>query len=612
MDKIKKAIGNNPLVGITQKLDSGNIPYANMILMFGIFILILITLYFAIPKGFNKGLGQSTFLTVTLFYFIFTFIKFYNTFTKQETFLDVNYYSILYIVAGLLLSGSFIYGIINSLGLINSNNSAPTAQTLTTYLVIMIMIIITFFTFLYTKIKSDNTFKSMPRVFQEINNNRFNYTALFGLFILLFFALLMYNPFNLVEKYGGTTIFIILFFTLVTFSMVYVSNYFLNNPSMAEYFDSVPGLMFLTKTLFLFIGIIVSGGFLYWILRSLGMFDQNNITSNNIGKILLNFVMLSGLLGVTYKLFTLGGFSESSPFVRLFTNTLLYIPCLFVDIWNAIMGSADMKKSNELILLLISLFLFIGYFVFNYVIYPKSVKTYYDFMLGGKQVLNKPVFMNKTTNIAGYHELNGDDKFSYHHAISFWCYIDALPLSTNASYTKPTPILSYGDNPCIKYDAKTNTFLITVPYNNEPIMTVLNITKSIENQLKTLNEENVKNVEKNISDKIDIVKVIPTVVDLDNDGDKIICKIEDVDLQKWNNVVINCSGETLDVFYNGSLIKSTVNTIPYIKYDTLTVGKDNGIIGKIANIMYYKKSLDYLTIHRLYSFFKNKTLPIME
>lgn len=610
MENIKKTIGNNPLVSLTKNINTSNTTYANMVLIFGIFFIILITLYFAIPKGFNKGLGESTFLTVTFFYFLFVFIKFYNTFTKQGAYLETNYYKIIYIGGGLLLSGSFIYGIINSIGLINSNNSRITSQTLISYLVVMIMIATTFFTFLYSKIKSDNILKSMPKALQDINDERFKYTALFGLFIILLCGVLIYNPFNLVTKYGGVSIFIILFFSLVMFSMIYVSDYFLRNPSMIGYVDNIPGLKYIIKVFSVIVGLVVSGAFIYWILRSIGLFNTNSVASN-IGSIFFSFIMLAGLLGVSYKLITIGGFFENNPFVRFIANTLLYIPCLFVNIWNATIGSSDIGKSNEYIFLFISLFLFIGYFVFNYYIYPKSVKKYYDLMLGGKQILNRPILTNKQTNVSGYQELNGDDKLSYEHAISFWSYIDALPPSTNSSYTKPTSILSYGNNPSIKYDAISNSLIITIPSNETP-MSVVNITENVENKLKFVNETNIKNIEKDISKEIDLVKVIPNAPDLDSEGNKIICKIEDFQLQKWNNIVINCSGETLDIFYNGSLIKSTINTIPYLKYDMLTVGADGGIIGKVANIMYYKKSLDYLTINRLYSFFKEKPLPIIE
>jgi hypothetical protein len=97
--------------------------------------------------------------------------------------------------------------------------------------------------------------------------------------------------------------------------------------------------------------------------------------------------------------------------------------------------------------------------------------------------------------------------------------------------------------------------------------------------------------------------------DLDESGNRIIYVKKDVLLQKWNNIIINYNGGTLDIFYNGELVKSAIEVVPYMTYDTLTVGSESGIHGGICNVKYFNKSLNVQQIYYLYNSVKDNTPP---
>jgi hypothetical protein len=278
---------------------------------------------------------------------------------------------------------------------------------------------------------------------------------------------------------------------------------------------------------------------------------------------------------------------------------LVYIVNYVITLGSNTPGLFEKPKPFEIKMLLLSLGLLIGYFFIKYYLVSRYLKQ------GGKQLINNPVSTDKLSNIGNYETFSVNNKYNYQYAISFWTYLDAFPPTSKAELA---PILSYGSNPCVKYSKSDNTLYVTVKNTEDKFDTRKHITSTVD--ADESNWTNIsKNIDKNISNSIENVKQLKFPKDIDADGDRIIYKQPDVKLQKWNNMVLNYNGGTLDIFYNGKLVKSAIEVVPYVNTSSLTIGSENGVNGSISNVMYFNQPLDILTVNTLYSSLKGKSPP---
>ena len=408
-------------------------------------------------------------------------------------------------------------------------------------------------------------------------------------------------------NYGGPVVFFSLFVGIIMVIMITIYQYYLANPSKANLLEQVSSpLGLFIKGFYILDSLALSFGLIFGALKLMGVFEQDASKPNSWGHLIFNFILFCTMLGIIYKLANAGGFLDKNPYYRLVLNTLLYIPCIFTTIISQLFNKNETPpKPFEIKMLILSLVLLGGYFLFVFLIKPYIKNLYLK--QGGKQLINQPISTDVLTNVSSYQELSGNDKLNYQYAISFWVYLDAFSTSKSS---KIVPILSYGENPSINYSPANNTLYITVHQSDTTSLT--------ENTFNKLYDTNVKNVKKdknvikdNAINNIELVKTMPFGKEIDADGNRIIYTHSDVKLQKWNHIVLNYNGGTLDIFYNGRLVKSAIEVVPYIKFNMLTVGSNNGVSGNVANLMYFNKPLDILTINTLYVSLKNNNPPVI-
>ena len=613
-------------------------------------VTIICVLYINYPEVFIPKFGYSMILTIILIFIFFGIWSFYGNFKKNypsetiKTFIS-NYSKIpLFITAISIIL--LIFGILYLLGIFTTpfkNNLG----LLINYIIILFLLLGSAIVFKNSSANNDKILEQLPKHIQLFYTERKKYMMILIGFILLVTGLYLYNPDGFMSKYGGASVFISIFIGIALLLIIIGYDKLYTDPIKAsayeKYWENWPKFFNLLKGFYILFGLGISALFFYWIIYALGLLDQNDDKSSKayIIKIIINLVIFIGIFAIIYKTANAGGYFSRNPLFQLIFNTILYIPCLLVVIIDFIVDlfsnksvdvattsavnaattlhGATTSKSlslnifgnttkNDLLFLGAAITLCGLYVLFDYIIIPYGRKKYYT--QGGKQLLNNPIPTNELTNVATYDTLNSSGSYNYRFALSFWFYIDSFPPSTGKSYLDYVPILSYGNNPCIKYYSPTNSIIITVNQKMENVDIVSSI-QNLETNIKaeTIDKWNI--FQNKIKSGIEMVKTLAINNEEDENGNRIIYQRKDILLQKWNNIVINYNGGTLDVFYNGELVKSAIEVVPEIKKDMLTVGSDNGISGSVANILYFDHQLNYLTVNRLYTTLKDKNPPII-
>ena len=286
--------------------------------------------------------------------------------------------------------------------------------------------------------------------------------------------------------------------------------------------------------------LLVIIGIIYLLVYTLS--SPNNYTSSILT--VINIIII--ILTCAFIIQQLNINLNKNSYFSLLLNYILYIPCQVINIIKFIKHEYNITTKTSLIILCLDILFIIIHF---------NLRSTYKFLTfsKNKKILSElPLYLNKETTIGTFenlYESDDSDKWKYNYAINLELYINPQPPNTNYNYNKYITIFDYGNKPLIQYKANTNTLKFSVKLNDTTNKTLL-----IKHKLL---------------------------------------------LQKWNNIVINYIGGTMDIFLNKKLIGTYKSIAPYMKYDIVTTGTNNGISGGIKNVIYYAKSLTLREINNL-------------
>lgn len=449
-----------------------------------------------------------------------------------------------------------------------------------------------------------------------LSYNRYYFNKYSGaLVVLAIFVGVAYfwNPFNfLTEHIDVSAITIIAIGAAAVIMMLLYQNNILSDALSTAQTTSKHA--YATSLINYFLAIVVFMLCLYgFISLEQAYADNSSMTS----WIILIGIIFTGL-AISYKFIDQNSFLDKYPIFKVIINIILYLPCIYVNKMERIFGLVssvnvknEAKTPKSVWLLLASEILLIGaYFGLPYLRKYYLRKIYIGDSKQGELLINEPQDISSEYLVSSYDQLNveknddSDDEGdsspdslnpTYNYAISMWLNVDAMPPSTGSQYTKYTSVFNYGEKPNIKYKADTNSFIITTQTekNNEESKRLIHKLKTVDHY----DDEQVTQYLKEIG------------IELDEHANLIVYKTNKFLLQKWNNIVLNYSGGTLDVFINGELVQSSIKIVPYIVNDSLYIGSSYGISGGLGSLIYFKHTLNTIEIQNMYERFKHEDPP---
>ena len=92
---------------------------------------------------------------------------------------------------------------------------------------------------------------------------------------------------------------------------------------------------------------------------------------------------------------------------------------------------------------------------------------------------------------------------------------------------------------------------------------------------------------------------------------KILLESKEFKMQRWNHIVINYDGQSMDIFINNELVSTNPGIIPYNDNTQIISGSNNGLHGGICNVLYYNDSITSGKVNWLYNSVKSLNPPVI-
>jgi hypothetical protein len=251
---------------------------------------------------------------------------------------------------------------------------------------------------------------------------------------------------------------------------------------------------------------------------------------------------------------------QGSTFNQFTTNS-------YIDATQEFLNSNSVVAQIAFLFLVLFVFIILlrlGISVLGYFLAPTGTPKLIDGMVDAKQLIVIPQDPESEGSVTISRSVNANEGIEF--TWSVWLYIDDLTYNSGSYRCVFYKGNDYAKNPNAQSQDSQG---LNFP-NNAPGLYIAPNTNQLVIMMNTFNV---------INEEI---------------------TVDDIPINKWVNVIIRCQNNTLDVYINGTIIKShNLHGVPKQNYGDVYVAPNGGFSGYISNLWYYNYALGTAEIARL-------------
>lgn len=330
-----------------------------------------------------------------------------------------------------------------------------------------------------------------------------------------------------------------------------------------------PYTSIIMKILLSFVGFAVVMGIIIYILMKILKLQSLSVQLIT----LINFILAIGLIALILIIFNINMQTlnvEFSPnkqdgiglIFKFIVKLILYIPCLFIDMANAVAEQFNIAKKQYVVMIILAIELLLIASKFLIPVAFDKVVNY------NGVVITEKVYPTEMKTRVDIPQVLLNDKKRVNYGVSCWIYIHPVPDNTNEAYIEHTSLVNFGGVPNILFNSQRGTLSFAIDTND------IGGGKKI---FIFPNKDNMREI-----------KVL---------------------YSRWNHIFVNLTDGNMDIFINGVLVTSTPEVIPMNNPKSIHIGSQPGIYGEACSLVYYKNPLLAENIRIIYESLKNFNPP---